>query len=331
MKTEKKPARMALPKTALPRIYQIDGEIASMSYPNTDDLARMCETGTATISRDIAFMRDQLFAPIEYDSLKRGYYYTQKTFRLPTVFASADNLLALGMAKSILSLYKETPLYEASKYLLESIMTPMVSDGNRDWLENRIMVPPVASAKVDGAIWETVVKGLKKNRIIIFDYKGTWDNEDKFRKVHPYQLLFDSGVWYLYGFSQERKATRIFSLSRIKNARLTKESFTLPKKFSYADFYGDSYFGVFVGEEKRHFVIECYEGAVIYASERQWAADQKITDIDGGIKIEFNSTQYDKVLRWVLSCGCNAVPVKPQKLVNNWKLHIQEMRKQAAR
>ena len=69
---------MALPKTALPRIYQIDEKIASMSYPNTDDLSRMCETSTSTISRDIEFMRDQLFAPIEYDSLNRGYYYTQK-------------------------------------------------------------------------------------------------------------------------------------------------------------------------------------------------------------------------------------------------------------
>jgi predicted DNA-binding transcriptional regulator YafY len=193
------------------------------------------------------------------------------------------------------------------------------------------MVPPVASAKVDGAIWETVIKGLKENRIITFYYCGTWDNEDKFRKVHPYQLLFDSGVWYLYGFSQERKAMRIFSLSRIKNVRLTKESFTLPKKFSYSDFSGDSFFGVFVGQEKKHFVIECYEDAVVYATERQWAADQKITEIDGGIKIEFNSTQYHKVLKWVLSCGCNAVPVKPLKLVNDWKLHIQEMRKQAAR
>jgi predicted DNA-binding transcriptional regulator YafY len=331
MKTEKKLTRATLPKTALPRIYRIDEEIASGSFPNSDDLARMCETSVSTISRDIEFMRDQLFAPIEYDPLNRGYYYTQKTFRLPTVFASAENLLALGMAKSILSLYKETPLYEASRHLLESIMTPMVSDGNRDWLDNRIMVPPVASAKVDGAIWETVIKGLKENRAIAFYYRGTWDNEDKFRKVHPYQLLFDSGVWYLYGFSEERKATRIFSLSRIKNARLAKDSFVLPKKFSYSDFAGDSFFGVFVGQEKRHFVIECYEEAVIYASERQWAADQKIAEIDGGIKIDFSSTQYEKVLRWVLSCGCNAVPVKPQKLVNDWKLHIQEMRKQAAR
>jgi predicted DNA-binding transcriptional regulator YafY len=278
-------------------------------------------------------MRDQLRAPIDYDHdpLKRGYYYTEKTFRLPAGFAGADNLLALGMAKSILSLYRETPLYEASINLLESIVAPIASDGNRDWLENRIVVPPVASAKVSPDIWEAVVSGLKGNLVITFEYLGTWDEDYLSRRVRPYQLLFDSGVWYLYGFSEERKAVRVFSLSRMKNVQLTKDGFGLPKNFGYTNLTGDSYFGVFIGQEKYRFVIDCYEDAVIYATERKWAADQKITEGDEGITIEFTSTQYDKVLKWVLSCGCKAVPKEPQQLVDDWKWHVREMKKAAGK
>jgi len=329
MKTEKQPSRLSLPKTALPRIYRIDEEIASGSFPNSEDLARMCETSISTISRDIDFMRDQLYAPIEYDPYERGYYYTEKTFRLPAGFTSAENLLALGMAKSILSLYRQTPLYEASVQLLESIVAPIASDGNKDWLENRIVVPKIASAKVQSDIWETVIASLKENRVISFEYLGTWDEDYQSRQVHPYQLLFDSGIWYLYGFSQERKAIRVFSLSRMKNAALTKEHFTLPKNFNYTDTTGDSYFGVFAGQEKYQFAIDCYEDAIIYATERQWASDQKTANTDEGITIKFTSTQYDKVLKWVLSCGANAVPRKPKKLVDDWKWHVNEMRKTA--
>ena len=36
-----------------------------------------------TIRRDIDYMRDQLHAPIEFDSVQNGYYYTEPTFRLP--------------------------------------------------------------------------------------------------------------------------------------------------------------------------------------------------------------------------------------------------------
>ena len=324
---EKKPARLNLPKTALPRIYRIDAEIASGRFPNSDGLARMCETSVSTISRDIEFMRDQLFAPIEYDAGNRGYYYTAKTYRLPAGFTSAEDLLALGMAKSILSLYRETPLYEASANLLESIITPIASDGNRDWLENRIVVPKIASAKVEPDIWKIIVSGLKENRTILFEYFGTWDENYKNRKVRPYQLLFDSGVWYLYGFSEERKAIRLFSLSRMKNAVLTKESFALPKNFDYKDSTGDSYFGVFSAEEKYSFKIDCYGEAVFYAAERQWAKDQKITKNKDGITITFSSTQYYKVLQWVLSCGSNAIPKAPKEFVGDWKRHVKEMGK----
>jgi predicted DNA-binding transcriptional regulator YafY len=327
MKTEKKQPVKTLPRRALPRIYRIEREIASGKFPNSDGLARMLETSVSTISRDIEFMRDQLGAPIEYDAFNRGYYFTEKTFRLPASFTNADDLLALCMARSIFSLYKDTPLYDASRQLLESITTPIAADGNNDWLENRITVPPIASAKVKSEVWDIIVAGLKGNRVITFDYLGTWDADYKKRKVHPYQLLFDSGVWYLYGFSEERKSTRIFSLSRIKNAQLAKDVFTLPKNFKYVDFSGDSYFGVFIGQEKQRFVIDLYEDSIPFAEERQWAADQKITEKDDHITIEFTSTQYDKVLHWVLSFGCNSVPKFPKKLVNQWKTHINEMKK----
>ena len=41
--------------------------------------------------------------------------------------------------------------------------------------------------------------------------------------------------YFLHGFSEERKAIRLFSLSRIKNAVLTKEPFVLPNNFDYKD------------------------------------------------------------------------------------------------
>ena len=323
---------------ALERLYIIDQQIALGGYPNTNELAktvieqlRLDGLSISTISRDIEFMKWQLDAPIEYDAFNRGYYYSQKTFRLPAGFAGEENMLALGMAKNILSLYRETPLYEASVKLLDSIVAPLAADGNRDWLDNRIIVPKIASAKVQPETWNIMVAGLKDNRIITFDYIGVRDEDYQNRRVRPYQLLFDSGVWYLYGFSEERKAIRVFSLSRMKNAVLTKDRFKLPKNFSYNESTGDSYFGVFAGQDKKLFSINCYEEAAIYATERQWAADQKIIDIDDGIRFEFTSTQYEKVLRWVLSCGCLAVPQKPRELVDDWQCHVKEMKKQVVK
>jgi predicted DNA-binding transcriptional regulator YafY len=117
-------------------------------------LAKAYEVGTATIYRDIEYMRDRLCAPIEYDAKNRGWYYTEKTFRLPARFAAANDMLALSMAKSILRLYHDTPLYESAKLLLDEITAPLTQNDTGDseknaWFENRIIVPFVPSAPID--------------------------------------------------------------------------------------------------------------------------------------------------------------------------------------
>ena len=320
--------RKLLPKAALARIYFIDRQIASGKYPNVNYLAQEYEVGTATIYRDIEYMRDMLNAPIEYCAKNRGWYYGEKSFRLPGRFASAGDMLALGMAKSLISLYKDTPIYESAQRLLDDITEPLSPDEAGDvkkaaWYEKRFIVPPVASTPVDNEIWNIIVDAMKDNRLIIFEYKGIWDADYQNRLVRPYQLLFDTGVWYIYGYSEERSAIRFFALTRIKNVSLTNKKFTLPEDFDYRTKNDGSYFGVFIGEKKRY-RIAFTSNAAIEIGDRKWADDQKIEAIkDGsGIIIEFTSTQFPKVLSWVLSYGMNARPVKPVELVKEWKENI---------
>jgi predicted DNA-binding transcriptional regulator YafY len=87
-----------------------------------------------------------------------------------------------------------------------------------------------------------------------------------------------------------------------------------------------SYFGIFAGEKQR-FKIAFNEFAAKDIYDRLWAQDQKITEPedDKGIIIEFTSTQYSKVLSWVLSFGSGASPVEPPELVKQWKENILEL------
>jgi predicted DNA-binding transcriptional regulator YafY len=320
-------ARKKLPNTALPRLYFIDEEIASGKYPNTAAMAKKYETSHSSISRDIDFMKNSLGAPIEYDAMHRGYYYSEKTFRLPATYTTMENMQALGMAKTLLSLYQDTPLYDPARNLLTLITTPMMDQVNPDWFENRIVVPPVASTPVKGEIWNAIISALRSNKILTFEYKGVWDGDYKMRRVRPYQLLFDTGVWYLYGYAEERKGIRLFSLSRMQNIAVTDTIFTLPADYDYSIKADGSHFGVFTMEKKYTFTVEFYDESVQDIRERKWAADQKIEEIDGGISITFTSTQLVKVLEWVLSRGGNARPRSPEVLVQQWERNINSMRK----
>jgi predicted DNA-binding transcriptional regulator YafY len=167
---------------------------------------------------------------------------------------------------------------------------------------------------------------MKENRVIAFEYKGYFDDDYKTRLVRPYQLLFDTGVWSLYGYAEERSAIRIFSLSRMKNVSITNESFNLPTDFDYCTQNDGSYFGVFA-REKQRFKIAFNEFVAKDIHDRLWTKDQKITELenDEGITVEFTSIQYGKVLSWVLSFGSGASPVEPPELVEQWKENILEL------
>jgi predicted DNA-binding transcriptional regulator YafY len=321
--------RKNIPKTALPRIYFIDREIASGKYPNTRTLAETYETGTATISRDIEFMRDMLNAPIEHDFKRKGYYYTEKTFRLPATFTSAEDMLAVGMAKTLLSLYSNTPIYNAAKDLLESITAPLGKTEKSNWYEERIVTTPIPSVQFPPEIWNTICEGLKENCALSFDYRRDWQSGYTPRFVYPYQLLFDNGAWYLYAYVKKYRGMRMYSLSRIKNITLETERFTFPKTADFRISTDGSYFGAYSTGKKQRFRIEFFNDGAMRIKERLWAADQRIKETKDGVILSFSSDQYGKVLELVLANGKDALPLEPAELVRDWQKNLLGSQKRA--
>jgi predicted DNA-binding transcriptional regulator YafY len=335
--------RKNLPKSALARIYFIDRKIAAGSYPNVRTLAEEYEAGTATICRDIEFMRYRLGAPLEFSHRHRGYYYTEKTYRLPARFASSQDMLALGMAKTLLNLYQNTPLYESARQLLDNITAPLAgeeenkdggtNDGNETepWYEKRIAAPLTASYPVAEETWKTILAGLREDRVLAFEYQSTWQGEFEKRRVRPYQLLFDTGGWYLYAWAEEREGMRMFALARIRNIALTADRFSLPANYNYSAHTGGTYFGIYAEENTEYFRIAVSGYYALWARERIWAEDQKIEEVPEGIIIGFTSSQYHKVLEWVLAKGAWAVPLEPPRLVKDWEWNIERMHQNQAR
>ncbi|AEF84450.1 conserved hypothetical protein [Treponema primitia ZAS-2] len=338
--------RKKLPKTALPRIYFIDKEIASLKYPNGPALARQYETSLSSINRDIAYMRDMFHAPIEYDFFKKGFYYTDPTFRLtvgvgPAGFARADDILALGMAKELLELYEGTPIHEAALNLLESISAPFKSMDS-EWFKERIVIPQAAAAPMNKAVWNDLVAAMRENAVVTFQYRrgnsplekdgtvapATGKVSRELRRVRPYQLLFDRTSWFLYAYDEDKSAMRMFSLSRVQDINRTGAFFKIPEKFDYRTQEGMSYLGIFSGSKTHRVTIEI-DGDAEWIREREWAPDQRIKEKAEGIELTFTTNQLQKTLEWILAQGPRARPIAPRELVEQWKQTVRAMAKRA--
>ena len=122
---------------------------------------------------------------------------------------------------------------------------------------------------------------------------------------------------------------RIFNLNRIRNLKLTEERFDLPDDFDFSSRCGGGKFGAVISEDYMDFTIDFYGEARGLVKDRVWADDQRITDYDDEEKtrIQFSTTQFIKVMEWVLSQGENAVPVEPEWFVDKWKERVKSMAK----
>jgi predicted DNA-binding transcriptional regulator YafY len=259
-------------------------------------------------------------------------------------------MLALGMARGLLSLYQNTPIYEAARQLVEAITLPLDDPDKTRWYEDRIVVPPVPSVQFPSEIWQTIVEALKKNRVLCFEYRRSWYSGYQTRRVRPYQLLFDNGAWYLYGYTEERSGMGMFSLSRIRKIHLLEEVFTLPPGYDIRTKNKGSYFGAYSSEKGQQYRINFYGEAALRVQERQWAANQRIAEIPGhpvhtkgrgridaenkdippqGVTLSFSSAQYGKVLELVLSSGRDALPLEPPELVRDWLENVRDMERRA--
>lgn len=325
-----KEKRTAITHLMLERLLNIHKKIKSGAYPNTNQLAKEFNDnrGTATISRDIEFLRDRFGAPIAYDYKRRGYYYTED-FNLPLNSISRNNLLTLLAAKQLLSHFRNTPFYSEISDVLDFLSDSRSNDSGN--LIGRISLPPTPEFIVEEKVWQVVSMGLESNTKIEFDYSGRWNTKTTHRKVHPYQLVMDDGKCFLFGYSEERQDVRLFALGKIQNPRTTNESFILPKNHDFESRCGGGKFGSFSSSKIERYRIEFYENARQMVKECIWAEDQVLKDDDSRdcTTISFSSTQFLKIEEWVLSQGCYARPLRPKWLVEEWKGHIRQMMKLA--
>ena len=96
------------PRPPYERILQFHELIKAGKYPNCSTLARKFEMHLRTINRDLAFMRDRRELPIEYDSSRKGFYYSKPVDRFPQMPITEAEMFALLVAHKAIAQYEGT-------------------------------------------------------------------------------------------------------------------------------------------------------------------------------------------------------------------------------
>ncbi len=279
-------------------------------------VAEEFEISTRTVYRDIAYMRLMLGAPIKYDRARRGYYYTDDAFTLAAVRLTEGELLALFLAERVLQQYAGAPYGQQLRGAFEKIchsLTDTVTVDLAGYGQSlSFNIGPVREPDV--AVFPIVSDALCRRVALQIRYHTQTRDCDTERVVEPYHLHNRKGDWYLIAYCRSRREVRNFLLSRIREAKATKEGFEVPEDFDTQAYIAES-FGIEKGGEPSDVSVwfDSYEARWI--RECQWHSTQTIDEHDdGSLTIHFRAVGLDEISRWVLSYGEHAVVLEPKAL-----------------
>jgi len=308
------------------RLLFIDRKIREGGYPNCTSLAREWEVSYKTIQRDIDYLKDSLEAPVEYDPVRRGFRYSEARFSLPAIQISESDLFGVCIAQNALRQFRDTPVHKTLASIFAKIQDslPDKTSAQPAWLDERILVFPEPSTRIDPKIWDSLAKAIRDNRRLLISHVAPGDKTLTERKVDPYYLVNHKGEWYLSSHCHARDSIRTFAVSRIRKAEIMAETFTMPKSLNKDAMFGDQ-FGI-IWKDKSHKVrIRFSPGVAPYIRERQWHATQKIKDLrGGGLILEFTTNHLNEVKDWLLSWGAGGTVLCPPVLVDKVKDSLKQ-------
>jgi len=324
------PGNRAEEKVKVNRVLMIDEAIRLGSFPSIKQLASKCEVTRRTIERDIEYLRDMYQAPIEYDNVKRGYYYSEPNFFIKSVILTEGELFSIALFDNLLEQYRNTPIEAALRQIFAKIVKSMPE---RVTVDTRLLSPQISvisdhQGYIDPKVFELIFTALKTKRTVAFEYRPLQKTTFMERTVDPYHAICQRGNWYFIGYCHDKKEPRMFSFLRVRNAVLTKQHFNIPQDFNSEEYF-DKEMGVFASA-RTAYKIELLVANEIgtYALERQWHDTQKVEQReDGSVFVQFTTTQIPEVLRWVLGQGHTVKVLNPPELMEMIKGEVEKVRK----
>jgi proteasome accessory factor BC len=223
------------PVTAL----EIRRDVEGYSGMNEDAFARRFYADRS----ELESLRIQLTVerPTDGAAEQENYSLRPENFHLPAIAFSDKELAALQTALSLLDgefAYAE-PLRLALQQITWGRPSPLRAPEQQ---AVALGITASAGGHEFSARLAKVETAIFRNKTITFDYYTMERDEVGARRVDPYHLLFQGGQFYLLGYAHERKAVRVFRLSRIRGkvsyATKAEHDFRRPADFdprSYAN------------------------------------------------------------------------------------------------
>lgn len=274
-----------------------------------------------TIQKDLRVLEESGFEVVKNKGKYGKIFYSHqaRTFELYQLRLIVDAILSakfitINEKNKLIDQLKQLTSIHIAKTLPEPIMFSQSANLDYDLIRLNI---------------DRIHRAVAKRRVVTYQY-GKYNVEKKFvyRRngdlyyVEPYGLVWQNDFYYLIGKFQPTNEMRHYRLDRIRNIKLTQETFK--KENFHLQEYVDRTFYMFAGKEQR-IKIQFKNHLAPLVIDR-FGKDVYMRTIDDEHFILSTRAKLSKgLINWILTLGPSAKVLSPDDLVTQVKDRIVRM------
>lgn len=291
-------------------------QLKNQKKVTTQEIADRWGGSVRTAQRAVEYMRDQLLAPVAYDTRRRTFYYTDMSYELPSISLSDGETIALLLVYEGILEKLPLPLARDLSTAVSKLQEflPNTTSVNLPDMMARLSFDMEPHGKVAPIYLDQLRQALEARRTVRMTYYTASRDELLERELAPYHLVYRRGDWYAVGRCHLRNQVQTFAISRIRALTLTDHKYQIPADFK-AEQYFEYAFGVDIAGQPTDVTLEFELPEARYVGERVWHPSQQLERLeDGRLRVRMHVKVTYELRQWILSYGSRVRVITPQSL-----------------
>ncbi len=315
------------------RFYKIDQMLNDRGVVSFPLMMSELEVSRATLTRDLAYLRDRLNAPIIHDREAGGYRFDRTTkqigrqYELPGLWFSAEEIHALLTMQHLLANLDTGGLLGPHIKPLLSRLTALlgVADNPAEEIVKRIRILTVGARKVHLDNFQAVGSALLRRKRLIIHYSARGTGESTERELSPQRLIHYRDNWYLDAWCHLRNELRSFSIDAIQRVELLEEKAKDVPEKALNDVLGSGY-GIFSGKDVKWATLKFSPLRARWVASEKWHSKQvgKLLE-DGSYELKVPYSNDPELLMDILKYGADCEVVEPEELRERVEREVGKM------
>ena len=232
---------MAVTKYNIRRLKHLLAMLKENRYPNyprflaemrRQDIAGAYDLSARTLQRDVAFLKSEYGAPIEYDRERRGYYLADPDWSADIPLLDDPEMRAAVLGARLAENLMPAPVKQEIRSAVDTLLA--VNDKGMDEKTALLSLVALGSrAKVRPEVFRVVFDAWQKHCCVKIVYAPV-AGPPSARLIEPQALAFYEGNWYVKAISRTKDGKSVppgkrraaaLALHRVKSAEETPVPF----------------------------------------------------------------------------------------------------------